>query len=248
VNPASAGTLRTVTFGDLEAGVWGAVWGAEEPFATLGRVDGAELPSLGMALEGSDDGEDWRIVSDRVELTLTPAAAAAPAGSSGFDQLCRVRGRVALDGEDTTVDCLGRRGSRAEHPDFGRFDSLRDVSAWFEPAEGIALVSLRPRRAAGHSDDLISAVLFEPEATVAVAEPRLSTTYTAAGEPSRLSLELWPDSEHEGGSQIPRRAAGEAIGARARSRQGELDISAELLRCHSHGREGAGVYLLVRPV
>ncbi len=155
MNLGSAGTVRTVTFGDLEAGVWGAVWGAEEPFVTLGRADGAELPSSGTALEGSDDGEDWRIVSDRVELTLTPAAAAAPAVPPGFDQLCRVRGRFALDGQDTTVDCLGRRGSRAAHPDFGRFESLRDVSAWFEPAEGIALVSLRPRKAAGHSDDLI---------------------------------------------------------------------------------------------
>lgn len=239
--------LRTVTFGDLDAGVWGVVWGAEEPFVALGLVDGAELPCSRAALEGVGVGEDWRITTERGELTVTAQGdAAAASAPSGFDQLCRVRGRVLRDGEEKAVDCLGRRGSRIERPDFRRFASLRDVSAWFEPDEGISLVSLRPRKASGHSDDVMAAALFAPSATVAVAEPRLSTTYTAAGVPSRLSLELWLDDADEETAQYPRRAAGEAIGARARSRQGELDVSAELLRCHSQGREGAGVYLLVR--
>lgn len=242
-------TLRTVTFGDLDAGVWGAVWGADDPFITLGLVDGADLRASLAALEGSGDGEQWRIVSDRADLTATPhgeAAAASASAPDGFDQLCRVRGRLALDGEERSIDCLGRRGFRPQLPDFGRFESLRDVSAWFEPDEGISLLSLRPRKASGHGDDLVTAALFEPEAIHAVAEPRLSTAYTAAGVPWRLGLELWLEAEHEHGDRYPRRAAGEAIGAGVRSSQGELDISAVLLRCHSHGRDGAGVYLLVR--
>jgi hypothetical protein len=108
------------------------------------------------------------------------------------------------------------------------------------------LVSLRPRNASGHGDDILTAALFEPGSTRAVAEPRLSTTYTATGAPSRMSLELWLDDDEEETGRYPRRAAGEATGARARFDRGELSIDAELLRCTSHGRQGAGVYLIVR--
>ena len=247
MNDGLGSSLRTVTFGNLDSGVWGAVWGAEQPVVAVGRLDDAEVPWVDGSLAGSGEREEWRIASDLGELNISPLGEAVPTSTQqGFDQLCRIRGRVTRDREESTVDCLGRRASRSPFPDFARFRSLRDVSAWFEPGEGLSLVSLRPRRAPGQADDAITATVFEPGATVAVAEPRLSTTYSSDGVPLRLSLELWLDDDDEETGRYPRRAAGEAIGARAHFRRGELELDAELLRCHSHGREGAGVYLLVR--
>ncbi len=248
MSAGSSAPLRTVTFGDLEAGVWGAVWGGAHPFLALGLLDGTELDAADGSLQGSGAHEQWRVVSERAELTIAPEGDAVPAPrEQGFDQLCRVRGQLRHDRDGIAVDCLGRRACRVRFPDFERFASLRDVSAWFAPDDGISLLSLRPRRASGHADDLITAAVFEPEANAAVTDPRLSTSYAAGGLPFRLSLELWLDDDQgEEASRYPRRAAGEAIGARLRFARGELDIDAELLRCHSHGCEGAGVYLLVR--
>ncbi len=247
MNGGLASSLRTVTFGDLHSGVWGAVWGAEQPVGAFGRLDDAEVPWVDGSLAGFDEHDEWGIATDLGELNVSPLAEAVPnSAQQGFDQLCRIRGRLIRDRDESTVDCLGRRASRSPFPDFGRFDSLRDVSAWFEPGEGISLVALRPRRAPGQADDAITAAVFEPEATVAVAEPRLSTTYSSDGVPLRLSLELWLDDDDEETGRYPRRVAGEALGTRAHFRLGELELDAQLLRCHSHGREGAGVYLLVR--
>jgi hypothetical protein len=69
-----------------------------------------------------------------------------------------------------------------------------------------------------------------------------------------VSIELWLDQDPEV-EQFPRRAAGEALVTRgasaaeptAASVDGEPEVQAQPLRCHSRGREGAGVYLLVRP-
>jgi hypothetical protein len=58
-----------------------------------------------------------------------------------------------------------------------------------------------------------------------------------------MSLELWLGGEQE---SYPRRAAGESVGLGVSSFPPGLEIHAELLRCHSRGREGTGVYLLAR--
>jgi hypothetical protein len=241
--------LRTVAFGDLDAGVWGAAWGAEQPFVTLGALDVGEATAVApVTIEGSGETEEWRISGEGVELALAPegSPASTPAlngAPASFDQLCRVRGRFNIGRTERAVDCLGRRGVRVQPIDLGRFESLRDVSAWFGPDQGLVVASLRPRKATGHGADVVTAALLEPTGPVAVADPRLSTTYTAEGRPSRMSLELWLGDEED---EYPRRAAGEAIGAGVTSSRGEVEVRAELLRCHSRGSEGAGVYLLVR--
>ena len=148
-----------------------------------------------------------------------------------------------LDRSEHELDSLGVRGSRDEGQLY-ESESLREVCAWFEPDEGVAVLALRPRKAAGHSTDAITAALLDPEGSIAVAEPRLSTTYAAGEFPSRMGLELWigeQDSE-----QYPRRFAGEAAGPRIAAQHDGCAISAALLRCHSRGRDGAGVYLLAR--
>ena len=75
-----------------------------------------------------------------------------------------------------------------------------------------------------------------------VTEPRLSSTYTADGVPARVGLELWLGEEE--GEQYPRRAAGEAIGRAAVS--DDPPLRSELVRWRMRGREGLGVYDLLR--
>jgi hypothetical protein len=240
---AASPACRTVAFGDLEAGLWGVMLAGEQTFLAIGGA----AETLGVAqpmLQCSGETEDWQISGVGVELVVSgagePVSASAP---PGFDQLCRVQGRLVLDGSTQDFGCLGVRGARDERG-VKQFASLRGVSAWFEPDEGVAVLALRPRKASGHSGDAVTGSVFEPEGTVAVAESRLSTTYGAGELPSRMGLELWIGEEES--EQYPRRFAGEAAGPRAVCEQGEIEIQATPLRCHSRGRDGTGVYLLAR--
>jgi hypothetical protein len=252
---------RTVAFGELSSGLWGVAWSpaADAPAeVAVGAGPNAEVLTATLTGAGEDE---WRLESDRIELRLSPSAAATVVGGSpdavveGFDQLCRASGRLTLAGGEREVSCLGSRSTRDGALDLERFESFRHVSAWFEPGDGLALIALRPRKSRGQESDLISAsVLEQREPPVLVTEPRLSTTYTAAGVPSRAGLELWveaevtADSEENGerAAELPRRAAGEAIGAGVDWRGGGFELQAVPLVWHSRGRDGAGIYLLGR--
>jgi hypothetical protein len=245
VSTLTASALRTLAFGDLDAGLWGAAWGGAEPFVALGALPAASSALGGLArIDGACATDDWTVSGQSAELTVSPRSEPAPSPEiDGFDQLCRVRGQFVLGGTEHQVDSLGRRGCRPEL-DLQTFETIRDISAWFEPDEGIALTALRPRGAAGHDHDIVVASLFEAAAAVPVPDPRLSTTYTADGRPLRAGVELWLDTDQDDEQQYPRRAAGEALGASASAVDG-LDVQAHAFRWHSRGRDGAGVYLLV---
>jgi hypothetical protein len=245
---ASAAELRTLAFGDLKTGIWGAAWTGAPPFLALG-APGTSRIVTDLAVDGSAQ-DEWRVTADGVELVVAPEGDAAPSSLpeqdiDRFDQLCRVTGQVVIDGDELAVESAGSRGGQAQALDLERFDSLRIVSVWFELTEGLVLLSLRPARARGHDGDQLAAVMLEPDGPVAVAEPRLSTTYTGDGQPSRISMELWLGGDEEV-EQFPRRAAGEAVSAGAAFELPGLGVRAELLRCHSRGREGTGMYLLLR--
>ena len=238
---AAAHATRTVAFGDLRTGVWGAIWGGARPVAVIGSGD--RSLSGPASVTGSDPDADWTISGDGVELTLAPEAGPVSINDAGFEQLCRATGEIVVGGHEQRVECLGRRGARAEEFDLARFESLRDVSAWFGAHEGLVVLALRPRGARGHDAELISVALIEPEPAIA-SDPRLSTTYASTGLPARASVELWlGDDESE---QYPRRAAGEAVGAGASEWVDGLELQASLFHWYSRGRDGAGVYLLVR--
>jgi hypothetical protein len=199
-------------------------------------------------VSGSEELEDWQLSGEGAELELCaegePAHSVTPGGEAdGFDQLCRARGRATIDGTEIEVDSLGVRAARSLI-DLRAYESIRDVSAWFAPDEGIALVALRPRRARGHSRDEIAAAVLDPAGARTVTDPRISTTYAEDGVPVRAGLELWIGDD---GEQYSRRAAGEAVGAGALAADQDLELRAELFRWHSRGRDGAGVYLLARP-
>jgi hypothetical protein len=248
--PPSA--LRTLAFGDLERGVWGAALIPldDGPGLTALGSDTAVTFGPGIGWSVARYGGEWRLDGEGTALTVSPvgepvAVAATDDHVDGFDQLCRVTGRVQLGGAEVEVESLGMRSSRSGGFDLGKLESLRAVSTWFEPDEGLALMAFRPRKAKAHDGDVITATVLGPEASAAVEDPRLSTTYDAGGWPVRAGLELWVAREDED-EQYPRRASGEATGARVEAADGELELRAEPFRWHSRGRDGAGMYILAR--
>lgn len=241
-------TRRSLAFGDLASASWGAVWDPGGGEVTISFGAGAQSASARVAIAGWDAEEQWRLAGGAVDLVVSSERAAAETRDAdgdpgGFDQLCQVTGRFVVDGVERTVDCPGCRGLRTA-VELSQLDSVRDVSAWFGADEGLALVSLRPQGAAGHERDLVSAAVFQALDSVPVTDPRLSTTYTAAGLPARAGLELWLGDEQR--EQYPYRAAGESTGGRVDLLAEGLELHAAPIRWRSHALEGAGIYLLAR--
>ncbi len=248
--------FRTLTFGHLETAVWGVVWDLDDGRGFALVADGADQVWLepAAAVRGSDERGTWELAANGLELQAVAESEPAPV-DGGFDQLTRIQGTVTISGGELSIDCLGRRGAR-DAVRLTELESLRDVTACFEPDQGMAVFAARPRGAVSHADDLLSASAFQEGHALLVEDPRLSTTYLADGLPVRASLELWPphpdedQATSEGPEEPPapraQRAAGEAIGPRARSEIDGLDVDAALFRWHSRGRQGAGVYVLAR--
>ncbi len=258
-------SLRAVTFADLRTGVWGAAWSLHPDLPSLAvigperavvAVDLRTGPAAG-ASQGFDSGPtatpasgsapttaptEWTIVGEGLELLVVPQTAGIP------DQLVTVRGRAS----EREFECAGARSERPDALEPGRFALARDVSAWFAPDEGFAMIALRPRKASGHGGEQTHATLFSRGETEPVAEPRLSTTYNDQQQPVRATLEMWfPDEEEpaddEQGRSVkyPRRAAGQAVGAGIAHTADGTGVRAQPFRWRAEGREGAGVYLLI---
>jgi hypothetical protein len=240
--------LRTVVFGDLSDGPWGAVLSGPRSLAAFAA--GARRTSSvdGPTVDRSDPLEDWQLKSDGVELTVRgagdPSRLTDPAHELdlGFDQLCQVSGRALIGGEQQTIEASGVRGTRVGIDLVGS-DSVRAAWAWFDPGDAFALVAVRPRKQRGHGRDAVSASVLEPSAAEPVADPRLSTTYGADGSPLRAGLELWLEEESD---HYPRRAAGETIALGEPIIDQDLEVRTVLMRWHTRGREGAGIYLVAR--
>jgi hypothetical protein len=238
--------LRTLSFGDVEQDVWGAAWlpGGERPgLLLLGIGADSRAVEVNLEADGPDDG--WRLRGEGIELAVTPREPAIEltdpeGGPAGSERACAVALAVGADPELQTP---GRSG---EHPlalAADRLDSAREVSAWFDGAETVAVLALRARKQRGQDQDAITAVVLDPEGAPAISDPRLSTTYVASGRPRRMTLELWSeDPEH-----YPRRFAGESAQRSAAGSGAGWSLQAELMRCHSRGREGTGVYVIARP-
>jgi hypothetical protein len=244
----SRAILSTVSFGGLDTATWGTVFGPGDG-AFLAAGDGERAGIVQVALAAAQETGEWRLEGDRATLVVAPAAdavtvPAADGGSNGIAQLCRVSGRLRLDGSEHEVDVPGLRTRGGQPLELDRFRSIRTVSTWFHSGEGFVLTALRPRKARAHDDDVMTAAVLGPKASAPVADPRLSTTYSADGWPVRAGLELWLGEEEE--EQYSRRASGEATGLHARGAAGELELRAQRFRWHSRGKDGAGAYLLAQ--
>jgi hypothetical protein len=249
VGGAAAPAVRAFAFAEPGAGgSWGAVWlpAGAPPIGVLAAGDqtGAEP----LQLEGADAAEPWRLTANAgtelvVEGLGEPAWSTPETPADGFQQLCRVTGTVHA-GHAGRLECLGLRsvGGRAIDPALG---SVRLAAGWFDDQDGFALVAGRPRKFKGQDDDLVTAALFDPAGPRVVADPRLSTTYTESGRPTRAGVELWIESEAEPEHLYPRRAVGQAVTPSVRWSVADAAVEAQAFRWFSGGREGPGVYLLV---
>ena len=245
--------LRTLAFGEPEAtGSWGAAWAGDEDDRALTAVGAGRewgvLPDLSMSSGETD--EEWRLAGGAATLLVAPAGEAVAVhpsedGIEGCHQLCRVTGRFERDGAERVVECLGLRSWFSPASELERYESIRAVSTWFGPDAGMALAAFRPRKAKAHDRDVLAATVFSEDGSAPVEDPRLSTTYAEGGWPVRAGLELWVAGK-EPDQQYPRRASGEATGARAEALSGSLELRVEPFRWHSRGRDAAGMYLLAR--
>jgi hypothetical protein len=240
----------TFAFGDVGSGRFGiahlayaghgfaAVFGGGEPAGQTtdgSQVEIAEVqPARQWRVTLAGDGGAFDL--EFVALSDTVAFA------DGEDQLCRVTGTVTAGGATEPIDCLGQRaGAGADPPAEGSL--LRWLGTWFADDEAIFV---RARRPAGGDPEAetVEAYLFEGEPPLAarVADPRLSTQYDADGGQVRAGLELWVNEDDD----YPQRAAGNVVCA-TRFTFGEVRLDLAFMHWRMHGREGVGVYDLLRP-
>lgn len=250
MTPAAPHQLRTLSFGSADGTLWAAALdGAPGALIAGDAAEARTATALDPAVWSIDE-RVWRLTADGIELTVEPVGEAASEdgadGASAYQEQCRVRGTLGLGGASRAVDAFGVRSVLTGF-DLSALGSLRAVSGWFGDGDGFTLVALRPKRSSHHESDLVAATLFDPGEWIPVGDPRLSTTYDAAGVPTKVNLELWIG---EGESEFPRRVAGEAIGGAVRvggvgGEGGDGgEVSVVPLQCHSRGQDGFGAYLL----
>jgi len=232
------------------------LFAGREPAAVLAR-GGVELPPApswdALSLAGvratvEEPHRAWRVTfaGEGAWLDLAFAAVGAPAvlggaGTQGYEQLCRVTGTVSAGGDARALDCPGQRGHEWGVTDWSALALTRTVAAWLEDGTGIALHAARPAGAAGQDAEGLVAALLGPGEPVAVADPRLSTTYDGEGRQRRAGLELWVDEE-EG---PPQRASGEVL-CGSTLELGALRLDCAFLHWHAEGRAGVGRYDVLR--
>jgi hypothetical protein len=247
VSAVTARTLRTVAFVAPEDAIWGVGVIGEHAALAAGELREATASTgapAAFSLSPADE-EHWQLAGAAGELLIIPAGdPVRSARFGGLHQLCLVRGQVIAAGNPRPIESVGLRTVLPAVGPGTEFVSLREVSAWFGPAEAIALTALRPARARGHDRDVILASLFNPAGCECVADPRLSTTYSSDGFPARVGLELWLDDDDEDLPRHSRRAGADAVDASLALSTDGLDLHASALRWHSGGREGHGIYLL----
>jgi hypothetical protein len=240
---SQGGGLRGLAFGTPDGELWGAVLdaapGAGEGAAAL--VLGAGETDIGRS-RGlhwvAADGAGWQLEGEGVTLTVAPLEDRLADAA-----LCRVHGTVSLDSE-LVLDCPGVRVALAPPRSARQAPaSARLVGGFFPDGTAVVLLAARPGRSAHQDSETVTAALFDAEESIAVRDPRLSTTYDETGAPTRTNLELWVG---EGEDEFPRRAAGEAAGPGGSVTVAGGALQVVPLRCHSRGEDGAGVYALAR--
>jgi hypothetical protein len=196
-----------------------------------------------VALEGADAAFDLELTASCEPLELGPGDPVASAGGvAGYEQLCRVQGTVTAGGGRREVRCLGQRGHWWGAADWERIQLARTVCAWWDEAHAVMLSAVRPAGASAHDEEALSAFLLDDgEGARAVAEPRLSTTYDAAGRQRRAGLELWVGEDDE----LPRRAAGE-VACGSSLELGRLRLDCAFFHWRMEGRDGVGRYDVLR--
>jgi hypothetical protein len=200
------------------------------------------LEAWTVAWQGDAGALDLRLEARSAPAALDPEGEVALAGGmEGYDQLCRVTGSVTHGGRTHQVRCLGQRGQLWGTPDWSRIQLARTVSAWLDDDRGLTLTAVRPAKAKGHLDEVLSGFMFESGEAVEIADPRLSTTYDGEQHQRRAGLELWMDDEGD----HARRAAGEVL-CGTTLELGDQRLDSAFFAWRMEGREGVGRYDVLR--
>jgi hypothetical protein len=159
----------------------------------------------------------------------------------GYEQLCRVRGTVRVDGRDRPVRGLGQRGRAWGNPDWERIALTRSVGAWLDDGTGIVLASVRSSGAQSHADEAMWGAALDRERARRIEDPRLSTTTDGAGRQIRAGLELWLEDDEA--SAV--RGVGEVLAGATLDLAG-LRLDCAFFRWHVDGRTAVGRYDILR--
>ncbi len=228
-------------FGDAAAGLAGLAWDVSEPGGLL-LTDGEARPATFALEEGGDAATLELTAGDAsVEATLSPRAASLPlAGDPRGPEVTACEAEVRLTGGSQTFVCPGQIGRWADDPTEGAGTFRQLVVEAAEDSLLVALGSGRPG-AAGHGEERTAAWQLQGETATPLDEALISTQYDAAGDPTRVGLELWPqDADPAVRGQAVRVSASLLGGVK----QGAS--WAGVFRCHADGHEGLGSYLLWR--
>ncbi|MEA2448595.1 MAG: hypothetical protein QOG63_527 [Thermoleophilaceae bacterium] len=196
--------------------------------------EGPQVRTLSQPPELERDGDRFtaRLGSD-MDLVFEPVAESARlSGSESW--LCSVSGTVG----GAALDCLGTATQTGEAPTWSELDALRAVSAVLDRENAVFLAAERPRGAAGHGSERVSAVVISGGEAHDVEDARLSTVYDRDGRQRTAGLELWLPGE-----DYPRRATG-SVQAGASIVLGGVRVDAAVFEWRMEGRVGTGAYEL----
>lgn len=179
------------------------------------------------------DGRYRAVVGEELDLAFDPLADAVQLAGARVT-LCRVSGSV----EGASIDALGTASETLSPPRWEDLDALRAVSALFDAGHAVLAAARRPRGAAGHGQELVSATLIDGGELRDVEEARISTVYDGEARQRSATLELWLPGE-----DFPRRMAGTLAAGTTLELPG-LRVNASVFSWTMEGREGAGAYEL----
>lgn len=190
----------------------------------------------------------------------TPAARRG--GMEGYEQPCRVRGRLdyQVPGQEQktiTIDGRGQRGHQWGAPDWEALELSRTVTGWFGDDLAFNVSALRPAGAASHADEVSWSSVARPEpadaedehgadappgppVAVDAPEPRISTTLDGDGRHTFATVELWESDEGPVWT-----ATGEPVSGTTLE-LGRLRLDMAFFRWRLDGRSGLGRYDILR--
>ncbi|MDO9407558.1 hypothetical protein [Patulibacter sp.] len=204
-------------------------------------------------------------------FVLAPGTPAARRGGmEGYEQPCRVRGRLELQvpGEaprTIELDGVGQRGHQWGAPDWDTLELSRTITGWFGDDLAFNVSALRPAGARSHADEVAWSSVSRPPAMVArgrgdededeetpepsdvpeavdAPEPRVSTTVNAEGRHTFATVELWESDEGPVWTATGEPVAGTTL------ELGRLRLDMAFFRWRMNGRTGVGRYDVLRRV
>jgi hypothetical protein len=211
--------------GDSE--VSGASW---DSLTVDGLIHATERPLEAWRL-------DWADVLDLRFEAVSPPIESAGGGMEGYEQVCRVEGSAGRH----RVSCLGQRGHTWGVAEWERIDLARTLCAWWDEQHALVASAIRPAEAEHHDEEELVAHLLDGE-PLAVADPRLSTTYDAEGRQRRAGLELYVTGDDD---EYPRRVAGQ-VACGTSLDLGRLRLDCAFFEWRTEGRAGVGRYDVLR--